>query len=39
VVHRVEQVAHLAIGPDDRPLDFRQGDLAEIDLVEQGGRV
>ena len=33
--HRVEEVAYLAVGPDERPLKIRETDLAYLDIAQK----
>src|SRR5512138_3788508 len=37
--HRLEELPHLGVRPDKRPLDVRQPDVANVDVVQQPRQV
>src|SRR4030095_5147416 len=38
-IHGIEQVTHFRVRPDERALDVRQADVADIDIVEEPGKI
>jgi hypothetical protein len=38
-IHGVEQIAHFGVRPDERALDIRQTDVADINVVQQTRQV